>query len=145
MNRFVFSLLLAALSLCSAQAPAPALLLQAQVEHSEKLQAVKAELAPGQIFDRANLPNFPDSAVANQWFRIPDWLAGKWHKDSQTDYYRLDFKTNQVDTTTRVEEAKSDGTWGTQIDPESRIWQFNPAPYTDFVDAGDQFVVQIVR
>jgi hypothetical protein len=115
------------------------------VEHSERLQAVNPHLAPGELFDPANLPVLPDNSPANQWYQVPRWLAGKWHKDNQTDYFRFDYATKQTDTSTRVEEAKSDGIWGTQADSEGRIWQFNPAPFTTTVDAGNQIVVQIVR
>jgi hypothetical protein len=76
---------------------------------------------------------------------VPGWLAGKWHKDSQTDYYQFDYRSGTTDVTTRVMEAKADAIWGTQQDRQGQIWQFDPAPFVTTVDAGDQLVVQIVR
>jgi hypothetical protein len=124
--------------------PAHGLMLQAQVEHSERLQPVSNALAPGEVYDPRNLPTLPDSSAANHWYKVPRWLAGKWHKDSQTDYYRYDYTAKQTDTTTRVTEARGDGIWGTQIDDQGQIWQFNPAPFVTTLDGGDQTVVQIV-
>ena len=71
--------------------------------------------------------------------------GGCWHKDTQTDYYRYNYATRQTDITTRVEEAKSDGIWGTQIDDQGQIWQFDTAPFVTSVDAGEQIVLQIVK
>jgi len=119
-------------------------LLTGGVEHSETLEPLDSALAPGQVFDPDKLPE-AESEGANNWYKIPDWLAGTWHKDTQTDYYRYNYKTNLVDTTTRTETAKADGTWGTQQDKDGAIWQFDPAPFNATVDGGDQFIVQLVR
>ncbi|CAN5654805.1 hypothetical protein BH10CYA1_BH10CYA1_15360 [soil metagenome] len=123
---------------------AQAKVLVGEVDHSETLQPLDPSLAVGEIFAPSKLPTI-EQAPANKWYRIPDWLAGTWHKDSQTDYYRYNFKTNATDTTTRTEPAKATGTWGTQRDDKGTIWQFDPAPFTATVDSGDDFVVQMVR
>jgi hypothetical protein len=133
-----------ALAYIIACVPAHGLMLQAQVEHSERLQPISNALAPGQVFDPRNLPAMPDSTAANHWYKVPKWLVGKWHKDNQTDYYRYDYTAKQTDTTTRVTEARGDGTWGTQIDDQGQVWQYNPAPFVTTLDAGDQTVIQIV-
>jgi hypothetical protein len=123
---------------------AQARLLTGVIEHSDTLEPLDQSLTPGEVFDPDKLPN-ADSEGANNWYRIPDWLAGTWHKDSQTDYYRYTYANNLVDTTTRTEIARADGTWGTQIDQKGEIWQFDPAPFNATVDGGDTFIVQLVR
>lgn len=115
-----------------------------EIDHSETLQPLDPSIAVGEIFAPSKLPTI-DNAPGNKWYRIPSWLAGTWHKDSQTDYYRYSYKTNATDTTTRTEPAKATGTWGTQQDDKGQIWQFDPAPFTATVDSGDDFVVQMVR
>lgn len=125
--------------------PAHSLMLQAQVEHSERLAPVGDALAPGQPFDLNKLTPLQDSTKANRWYRVPQWLVGRWHKDSQTDYYRYDFATQKTDTTTSVQPARSDGVWGTQVDDSGQVWQFDVAPFVTRVDAGEEVVVQVVR
>jgi hypothetical protein len=125
--------------------PAHALVLEANVEHSDRLAPVNEALAPGQPFDRDNLPSFANNTPSNRWYHVPGWLVGKWHKDTQTDYYQYDYRSGATDVNTKILEAKADATWGTQADPRGQIWQFDPAPYVTTVDAGDQLVVQIVR
>jgi hypothetical protein len=115
-----------------------------EIDHSETLQPLDPSLTVGEVFAPSKLPSI-DALPANKWYRIPAWLAGTWHKDSQTDYYRYTYKTNTTDTTTRTEPAKATGTWGTQQDDKGTIWQFDPAPFTATVDSGDDFVVQMVR
>ena len=116
-----------------------------QVEHSERMPPVSPSLAPGEQLDRSALPSVKAGVSVNHWYKVPNWLAGRWHKDTQTDYYRYNYATHQTDVTTRVEEAKSDGIWGTQIDDQGQIWQFDTAPFVTSVDAGDQTVLQIVK
>ncbi|MFN8552113.1 MAG: hypothetical protein U0103_11530 [Candidatus Obscuribacterales bacterium] len=82
----------------------------------------------GEIFAPSKLPTL-DSQPANKWYRIPGH-TGTWHKDSQTDYYRYNYKTDTTDTTTRTEPAKATGTWGTQQDDKGTIWQFDPASFS---------------
>ncbi|MGH9549639.1 MAG: hypothetical protein ACRD3W_09695 [Terriglobales bacterium] len=124
--------------------PAHSTLLTGGVQHADHLEPVKNALAPGKEFDKRNLPAMTDPLDANRWYQVPPWLAGRWHKENQTDFYRYDFRTNESDTTTRVQPASSDGVWGTQQDPTGQIWQFDPAPFVTTVDAGNDTVVQIV-
>jgi len=124
--------------------PANSIVLKGQIEHSDKLEPVNQALAPGAVFDLENLGPLPDPTIANRWYKVPAWLAGSWHKDSQTDYYRYDFVTKATDITTHVAEARSDGKWGTQQDPQGQVWQFDPAPFVSKVDAGEELVVQLV-
>jgi hypothetical protein len=118
--------------------------LRAEINHSEVAEPVEAKLLPGQIFDVANLP--PGSTGdANNWYKIPKWLAGTWHKESQTNSYQYNYLTRQEDNTQRTVVAKGNGVWGTQTDAQGEIWEFNPAPYVDTVDGGTDTIVQLIR
>jgi hypothetical protein len=125
-------------------APCDARVLTGEVEHRDAVPAIEGTLEPGDIFDRGNLPTHIGRNL-NDWYRIPTWLAGTWHKETQTDYYRFNYLTNTADSSTRVQKASSDGKWGTQMDSQGNVWQFDPAPYSDVVDAGEETVVQIIR
>jgi hypothetical protein len=113
------------------------------VEHSESLRPIEQTLAPGQIFDLRNLPSQGNGP--SRFFKIPGWLAGTWHKESQTDYYRYSYITKQTDITTRTGPARSDGTWGTQRQDDGTVWQYDATPFNSTVDSGSEFVVQLVR
>src|SRR5262249_29648019 len=76
---------------------------------------------------------------------IPTWLSGSWHKETQTDYFRYNYLDNTADHTPRVQRAVSDGVWGTQQDSKGNVWQFDPVPYSDIVDGGEDTIVQIIR
>jgi hypothetical protein len=118
--------------------------LKAEINHSDVADPVEAKLLPGQLFDAANLP--PGSAGdSNNWYKIPKWLAGTWHKDSQTNAYQYNYLTRQEDSTQRTVIAKGNGIWGTQTDAQGEIWEFNPAPYVDTVDGGTDTIVQLIR
>lgn len=125
-------------------APCHGRMLTGEIQHSDVVPPIEGNLRPGDIFDRGNLPNRTGLGV-NDWYRIPTWLGGTWHKESQTDYYLYNYLNNTTNTTPRVQTARSNGKWGTQRDSNGQLWQFDPAPYSDVVDAGDEKVVQIIR
>jgi hypothetical protein len=113
------------------------------IEHSESIGPIEQSLAPGQVFDIRNLPTQGNGPA--RFFQIPSWLAGTWHKESQTDYYRYSYVTKQTDIATRTGPARSDGTWGTQQDDQGTVWQYDATPFNSTVDSGTEFVVQLVR
>jgi hypothetical protein len=123
---------------------AEATVLYGTVEHSESVQPIDNDLRPGDIFSRGNVPS-RGLSDQNYWYRVPAWLAGVWHKESQTDYYLYNFKTGETDNTRHERVARSDGRWGTQRDASGSIWQLDPVPYSETIDAGSDNVVQIVR
>jgi hypothetical protein len=123
--------------------PMQAKMLLGGVEHSESLHPIEQNLAPGQIFDVSNLPSQGNGPP--KFFKIPPWLAGTWHKESQTDFYRYSYLTKQTDITTRTGPARSDGSWGTQLSDDGTIWQYDACPFNSTVDSGSEFVVQLVR
>ena len=113
------------------------------VEHAESLRPIEQTLAPGEIFDVHNLPSQGNGPA--RFFQIPSWLAGTWHKESQTDFYRYSYVTKQTDITARTGPARSDGTWGTQREEDGTVWQYDATPFNSTVDSGSEFVVQVVR
>jgi hypothetical protein len=118
-------------------------LLVGEIQHAERLSPVEPSLSPGAVYDPRNLPGQAPNSI--RFFRIPQWLAGTWHKDWQTDYYRYNFVTKQTDITTRTETARSDGTWGTQADKDGNVWQYDGTPFQTTVDSGSEYVVELVR
>lgn len=150
MKRSSLAYLLSLLLSCSSflvpfSRPARAVVLKAGVEHSERVEPVEAVLAPGQVFDRRLLPLNSSNEELNHWYKVPAWLAGTWHKDTQTDFYRYEYASRLSDTNTRVIPARSDGIWGTQQDDTGQIWQYDPVPFVTTVDGGEQYIVQLVR
>jgi hypothetical protein len=124
--------------------PVHARVLYGEVGHSDSVAPVEKNLLPGDVFNHDKLPAKGDTKL-NDWYRIPGWLAGLWHKETQTDYYRYSYATNETDNTQHERIARSDGRWGTQKDSQGNIWQYEPVPYEEMIDAGDETVVQIVR
>ncbi len=135
------------LSLCLLvfAASARATKLNVRVEHLDSVEPVESDLEPGKVFTKKSLPDNNIEAEANNWYEIPKWLAGYWHKESQTDYYRHSYLTGTTDNTRLTREARSDGRWGTQAGLGGQIWQFDGVPYSQTVDADDETIVQIVR
>jgi hypothetical protein len=137
------SLVVVSIILASLGQAGSAKLLVGEVEHAEKLHPVEQTLTPGSLFDPANLPSPPAGAI--RFFRIPKWLGGNWHKESQTNFYRYNYVTKQTDISVRTEPARADGAWGTQIDEQGNIWQFDATPFQTTVDSGSDYVVELVR
>jgi len=138
------SAVLVVLALVVLSCPVSAKILYGEVGHSENLAPVEKDLQPGNVFSSSKIATKGDNK-ANDWYRIPTWLAGLWHKETQTDYFLYNYLTNQTDTSERQRVARSDGRWGTQQDSQGNIWQYEPVPYQEMIDAGDETVVQIVR
>ncbi len=118
--------------------------LRAEINHSDVADPVEAKLMPGQVYDSANLPAGAEGDT-NNWYKIPKWLAGTWHKDTQTNSYLYNYVTRQEDSAQRTVVAKGNGVWGYQTDGQGQIWEFNPAPYVDTVDGGTDTIVQLIR
>lgn len=119
--------------------------LNVKIEHHDTVAPVESSLQPGDIFDKKNLPKGVSEQTLNDWYEIPSWLAGKWHKETQTDYYRYDYLNKTTDDTRHTREARSDGTWGTQQGLGGHIWQYDAVPYSQTVDGAAETIVQIVR
>lgn len=118
--------------------------LKASIEHSEVMAPVENDLSPGTVFDPRNLPGVAASKN-NNWYKIPSWLAGVWHKENQVDYYRYNYRTRVEDNTAHTILARSNGFWGMQQDGDGNVWEFNPAPYMDTVDGGAETIIQYIR
>jgi hypothetical protein len=139
-----FALVFLVWLLSTYQVPVYARTLTAEIELSDTAQPVEGNLRPGDIFDRSHLPSRSGSSITD-WYRIPKWLGGTWHKESQTDYFLYNYLNNTTDTTPRIQKAVSNGVWGTQQDEQGNVWHFDPVPYNDIVDSGEETIVQIIR
>ncbi len=127
----------------AAQPQVNARLLVGEVEHADSVQPVEDNLKPGNTFSKDSLPG--KGETGNTWYRIPSWLGGVWHKEQQTNFYRYNYADGSTDNTVRTQIARSEGRWGMQKDKGGGIWQYDPVPYSENIDAGDVSIVQIVR
>jgi len=127
----------------AAQPQVNARVLVGEIEHAESVQPVEDDLRPGNTFSKSSLPSKGESG--DSWYRIPNWLAGAWHKEEQTNYYRFNYTDGSTDNAARTQIARSDGRWGMQKDHNGQIWQYDPVPYSANIDAGNLSIVQIVR
>jgi hypothetical protein len=142
----IVRVLLSALFLFFILAAAPqvhARLLVGEVQHMESVEPVPDNLRPGSTFSKDSVPGL--GYTGNTWYKIPEWLAGIWHKESQTDYYVYSYANNSMDSSVHKQVARSDGRWGMQKDDSGNVWQYDPLPYTQTIDAGTQSIVQVVR
>jgi len=142
----IVRVLLSALFLFYIFAAAPqvqARLLMGEVQHMESIEPVPDNLRPGNTFSKESIPGL--GYTGNTWYKIPEWLAGIWHKESQTDYFLYNYSSNSMDSSVRKQTAISDGRWGMQKDDSGNVWQYDPLPYTQTIDAGAQSIVQVVR
>ncbi|HMP54554.1 MAG TPA: hypothetical protein PKD05_23605, partial [Candidatus Melainabacteria bacterium] len=91
------------------------------VEHSESVAPVPLKLQLGEIFDERIL-----STPSNlQWYRIPEWLAGKWRRQQETIVSTRDFQTGQVSNSRRAIRSEQIADFGVQRDAAGDIWNCN--------------------
>lgn len=71
----------------------------------------------------------------NDWFPVPDWLAGTWQAGSQTVLEAYDHVqgTKTIDSPTQVETARR-STIGMQQDGLGRVWYCAATPYERTVE-----------
>jgi hypothetical protein len=107
--------------------------LEASLAHPDRLPAVMAQFRAGADFSEADRQRFQ---CHPQWFRLPAWLAGKWHCDESTDELKTtDFKksSNQVELAARRVEERT-VSMGHQQDLTKQIWHFICVPFLALVD-----------
>jgi hypothetical protein len=99
--------------------------LQGGVVHDEVLPALPNQFQAGRPFDLTELQGVrPD----NNWFPIPDWLAGKWHMESKTIDYMQSYTTGLSNEPHSVVKEVSDVVNGHQRDKSGQIWNFIEIP-----------------
>jgi hypothetical protein len=105
--------------------PAGAQPLQAGIQQTESIGPVAPPLQAGAAFDQRNLGPLH---TKTGWYLIPNWYAGLWHREMQTDKIGLFRTVNHV--------SRRDRLRGDQIDRLGRIWQAHDEPNVVIVDTG---------
>lgn len=100
--------------------------LQAEINHDETLPRVPEQYQIGNQLDTTGLQTeTPD----NNWFPIPNWLAGKWHSETKLIDYVQDCKTGAVMSPHVVVKEVGSVVYGHQRDKTGRIWEFIQIPH----------------
>jgi hypothetical protein len=107
--------------------------LESSLTHPDRLSAVIAQFHAGADFSEADRQRFQ---CHPQWFRLPPWLAGKWHCDEPTDEIKttnFQKSSNQVELAARRIEDRS-VLMGHQQDLTRQIWHFICVPFLALID-----------
>lgn len=95
--------------------------LQIGVEHSNHVKPIPLNLQIGSIFDDRILK----ARHKLSWYRIPEWLAGKWKRDRECIVSSYDHITNQRTRMDKSILSEQMADWGVQRDKEGGIWHCN--------------------
>lgn len=98
-----------------------AITLKLGVEHSESVAPVPLKLQLGEIFDERIL----STPSRLQWYRIPEWMAGKWRRQQETIVSTRDFQTGQVSNARKAIRSEQIADFGVQRDSKGAIWNCN--------------------
>ncbi len=119
--------------------------LQAGVELNIKLPALDASLTPGNKFSmEAATRILNNDRHRNQWYKVPHWVAGRWHQDKAvTVYYRDEITGSESD---KPHPYNFDGTFniGTEDDTSKQIWDFADANYWTTTETDDRYCYMFV-
>lgn len=109
--------------------------LKAGIEHVERVAPVNPRLLPGQIFDERNLPPL---GTTTGWYRIPNWYAGNWHRETQviSGFFGL---VKTASKSSRNERR------GYQRDALGGVWDYRDEPALDPVDLGSSIDLKFVQ
>lgn len=103
---------------------------QGGIEHKEKLAPVESKYLPGSVWSEGE-----KEGSKSTWIRIPDWLAGKWLADMETATSRQDLVAHRESMHTPFNfKAKSQFSYGTQVDGRGGVWHYLKVPYTSATD-----------
>lgn len=100
--------------------------LQAEINHDEALPRVPEQYQIGNQLDTTQLQAItPD----NNWFPIPNWLAGSWHSETKLVDYVQDCKTGATMSPHVVVKEVGTAVHGHQRDKTGRVWEFIQIPH----------------
>jgi len=115
--------------------------LQAVISHVEQLPPLPSGLRVGAQFDERMLRAGTDNL---DWYKIPDWLAGKWSRNEETIistyYYDTQQQNNEPHTIAETEYAD----FGSQYDRAHNVWHCRLAT-KGIADCGSYLSVAFIR
>ncbi|HEY9712528.1 MAG TPA: hypothetical protein V6C72_03600, partial [Chroococcales cyanobacterium] len=117
------------------------MILQGGVKHSVDLPSLPSALKAGSFFDEKALPKPPHD---DQWYLIPDWLAGRWLRSEETilSTYRFDTHTQNNQPRTIALQEMAD--FGVQRDSAGHIWHYRLAT-RGMADKGSTLSIALVQ
>jgi len=116
--------------------------LKGHVEHSNRLEPTPPLLKTGIRYDEVNLKALTPN---NIWYRIPNWLGGRWKIERLTAYYRYAYKSGVRALTTDTFTNRTTGDNGWQKDSTGQVWNFQHVPFTTKVYGDDDYMVAVVK
>ncbi len=95
--------------------------LQMGVSHADQLKPIPFKLQIGEIFDERILR----APTRYNWYRIPEWLAGKWKREQESIVSSHDFSTGYTQRMNKSIQSQQVADWGVQRDAKGEIWNCN--------------------
>jgi len=114
--------------------------LEGGISLSLTLPPIPANLRKGAIFKAENLPKPPK---VTDWWLVPAWFAGTWHRETVTEVYMNEFIDNLFGWA-KIRTQRADHIWGHQVDRLGGIWHHRVEPYTQIVDLDNYIGVKTV-
>ena len=100
------------------------------MELNVKLPPLDPSLAPG---NRFNLQTVTDMLKKNyehnEWYKVPNWAAGRWHEDKATTVYFRDERTGAESEKKHTYRLESSFNLGIERDKGQQVWDFADAYY----------------
>ena len=103
--------------------------LQGNVNISQELPPIPNELRAGAIFNEANLPPM---GTNQEWRKIPIWMAGTWHRETQTNL-------TPFGPETKLSRSLDERQKGEQVDRNGAIWMHVSLPKKSTIE-DDRYV-----
>jgi hypothetical protein len=116
-------------------------MLQGGVEHSQELPSLPRSLKTGAIFDEKIVTAPP---AVDDWYWIPDWLAGDWRRDEEVVVSTYDFKTGTENREPHEIAATELAQFGVQRDRLGGVWNCRLAT-SGKADCGSYYSVALVQ
>ncbi len=110
-------------SLASSFVPAYADTIQVGIEHKEFLPPVPQQYKSGTSFAA------PAPAAKVTWFPVPEWMAGTWLKEGDTETYLRDFRTGQEMRRPIWMNNRVQLSFGHQRDALGTVWHAEILPF----------------
>jgi hypothetical protein len=107
--------------------------IQGGVAQSVSIDPVKSGLRLGDTFDKGALPQFH---TTKSWYRIPQWYAGRWHRDTMI----YEFPGNPP----IVSASRRDRWRGYQYDRMGHIWHERNEPFLLVVESDASIEMNVI-
>lgn len=91
------------------------------VSHADKLKPIPFKLQIGEVFDERILR----TPTRYNWYRIPEWLAGKWKRGRECIVSTHDYVTGHTQRMNKSIQSEQVADWGVQRDAKGDIWHCN--------------------